>query len=183
MKTALVLGGAGCVWRDLDAALALGEFDAAFGCNDIGVVYPGVLDGWVSLHPEMFGGWVQRRQALSLPPHKAILGHIEAPTGNPRLPACVDRYVPHRFPGQVSGGSSGLFALKLALDEYDRAVLCGIPLNVGQGHFFNPAAWTAAGEYRQAWREALPAIRGRARSMSGWTRDLLGPPTEEWLAR
>jgi hypothetical protein len=32
---ALVLGGAACVWRDVEAALELGEYDIVVACNDI----------------------------------------------------------------------------------------------------------------------------------------------------
>jgi hypothetical protein len=28
----------------------------------------------------------------------------------------------------------------------------------------------------------MPHIKDRVRSLSGWTRDLLGPPTPDWLA-
>jgi hypothetical protein len=162
--------------------LALGEFAGVCACNDVGVVYRGRLEFWASLHPEKFGLWAERRRRLGLPPHETILGHVEALTSNPRLPPCVTGYVPHRFPGQNSAGSSGLFALKVALDRFERAVLCGIPLAPAAAHYFDSRPWGAAEHYLDGWHEALPTIKGRARSMSGWTAELLGRPTAEWMA-
>jgi len=89
-----------------------------------------------------------------------------------------------RFPGQSDTGSSGLFALKVALTDlgFDCALLCGIPMAPVTGHFFDAAPWTGAGAHQLGWKQALPAIRDRARSMSGWTQHLLGAPTTDWLA-
>jgi hypothetical protein len=182
VKAALVLGGAGNVWEDLDAALGLGEFDGVIACNDVGAAYPGDLDAWVSLHAEKFGIWTAQRVAAGNSWPKAILAHAQANKG---LPPCVTGRTDFRFPGQPTTGSSGLFALKVALIDlgFDRAVLCGVPMAAAAGHFFDLAAWTAVTSHMQGWKEALPHIKNRARSMSGWTRDLLGAPDEEWLGQ
>lgn len=37
-----------------------------------------------------------------------------------------------------------------------------------------------AHHYHQAWREAFPQIKDRARSMGGWTATLLGQPDADW---
>lgn len=170
MTTALVLGSADCVWADVEAALDLGEFDGVVGCNHVGIHWPGVMDGWASLHPDKFKPWREGRRRRGLPEHRAHFGIGQ---------------VPHRFPGQTNPGSSGLFALKVALDElgFDRAVLCGVPMLGAAGHFNDPVFWRGAAELREGWTQALPAIRDRARSMSGWTARLLGLPDEEFLAR
>ena len=97
----------------------------------------------------------------------------------------VTDFTEFRFPGQTGTGSSGLFALKVALVDlgFDRAVLCGVPISEMAGHVTNGPVWGDAPHYREAWTEAAPEIIGRARSMSGWTRDLLGAPTADWIAR
>lgn len=166
MTVALVLGGSARVWEDVEAALDLGEFDGAVGCNIVGIHYPGRLDAWCSLHGDKLKLWAARRALKGLPPHKALIGMEDAP---------------HRFPGQTDPGSSGLFALKVALDRFDKAVLCGIPMDPAAAHFNDPKAWRPALDYRASWTQALPHIAERARSMGGWTADLLGRPTEEWL--
>jgi hypothetical protein len=166
-RIALVLGGADCVWADAEAALDMGEFDGVVGCNAIGRYWPGRMDAWVSLHPEKFGPWCNRREADGLPPHAQRLGLTE---------------VEPRFVGQREPGSSGLFALKVALMDlgFNRAVLCGIPLDT-RPHFDSAPLWPAALNYRTAFLQAKPQFKRRARSMSGWTADQLGRPTEEWL--
>ena len=183
LRTALVLGGAGCVWDDLEAALDLGEFQGVVACNDAGAAYPGEIDAFVSLHAEKAPLWMERRVRAGHPWPKAVLGH-EGVTVRGGLPACITGTTPFRLPGQQDTGSSGLFALKVALIDlgFDRAVLCGVPMTIDQGHFFDPAAWRAAVSYRRGWEQALPAIKHRARSMSGWTLERLGAPDAEWLS-
>lgn len=182
MRAALVLGGAGCVWEDVDAALALGEFSGVVACNDVGAAWPGKLDAWVSLHPEKFGIWSAQRVAAGYPFPGAILAHEEA-SGRKGLPACVTGRTNFRFPGQRESGSSGLFALKVALVDlgFDKAVLCGVPMDAGPGHFFDPAAWRAAVSHRRGWHDVIPTLKNKARSMSGWTREQLGAPTSSWI--
>lgn len=182
MRAALVLGGAGNVWDDVDAALSLGEFAGVVACNDVGASWPGHLDAWVSLHAEKFGIWATQRTAAGYPPAGVILAHNEQ-CGRKGLPLCVSGRTEFRFPGQRETGSSGLFALKVALVDmgFDKAVLCGVPMDAAPGHFFDPAAWRGAVSHRRGWHEVLPAIQHKARSMSGWTRDLLGAPDEAWL--
>lgn len=178
MSTALVLGGAACVWSDVEAALNLGEFDGVIGCNDIGIVWPGAMDAWVSLHSMNFPAWSARRGREGRPPHRHIIGHAEA---GPTAP--VDLRTEYRFPGQDRSGSSGLFALKVALVDlgFDKAVLCGVPMDA-RPHFFDGKAWDACADHRKGWEQARPAILDRARSMSGWTAKLLGTPDTIWLA-
>jgi hypothetical protein len=169
MRTALVLGSAACVWDDVERALDLGELQGVVGCNHAGLHWPGVMDGWCSLHRDkLTRPWVARRRLMGLPDHKALfsIGSTE-----------------HRFPGQTKPGSSGLFALKVALSDlgFDRAVLCGMPLDVDEAHFDTPGPWKPASQYRIGWEQALPHIRDRARSMGGWTAQLLGQATSEWI--
>jgi len=181
LRTALVLGGAATVWEDVDAALELGEFDGAVACNDAGVTWPGVLDAWVSLHSHQFPAWLVQRRARGLSDHKATWGHL-GDDGKPK--GFSDRSTRYLFDGQTRSGSSGLFALKVALIDlgFDRAVLCGVPMTPEAGHFFDPKRWDGAAEHRAGWQQALPIIANRARSMSGWTATLLGTPTEDWLS-
>lgn len=180
MTVALVIGGGACLWADVEAALGLGEFDGVVACNDAGAAWPGRLDAWVSLHAEKFSMWAARRARNGYPPAAEAVGHDGRNNGFPG----VTRLTPFRFPSQTKTGSSGLFALKVALIDlgFDRAVLCGVPMTKEAAHFFDPKPWRGAVSHSQGWVEALPDIKDRARSMSGWTADLLGRPTKEWLS-
>lgn len=186
MRVALVLGGGVNVWREATQASLLGAFHGTVACNDAGVEWPHSLDAWVSLHASKFDLWRIQRRARRWPDHKALYGDAEAAETDPIRAADLDAGViltAPRFPGQEHCGSSGLFALKVALVDlgFDKAVLCGVPMLPKHNHFFDPAPWDAAERLRQGWREAYPAIKSRARSMSGWTMEMLGHPTEKFL--
>jgi hypothetical protein len=178
MRVALVLGGAACLQADIAAALDLGEFDGVVAANDAGAWWPGPLDGWCSLHPQKLGKWSAARAERGYPAAKRLFGHQ-----NETRKTAGTEYSDHRFPGQLHSGSSGLFALKVALYDlgFSRAVCCGMPMDM-QPHFFDRQGWQGAKSLKRGWTEALPAIRDQARSISGWTADLLGRPTAEWLA-
>ena len=60
---ALILGGADCVWDDLEAVGRLCDVPSAvvLAVNDVGYAYPGRVDHWCSLHPENFERWEAKR--------------------------------------------------------------------------------------------------------------------------
>lgn len=184
MTAALVLGGASCLWRDVEAALDLGRFDGVVACNDAAAVWPGRVDCFVSLHAEKMGYWLERRDRAGLPEPDRIWGHDTAKRGVLRISERVQDYVAWKFEGQHDSGSSGLFALKAALIDmgFNKAVLCGVPLTQTGAHFFDLTPWGGAEAHKRGFKQALPVIRDRARSMSGWTAEVLGQPTKEWLA-
>jgi hypothetical protein len=177
MGPALVIGGASCVWHDIEAALTLGEFFAVIACNDIGTAWAGDLDAWVTLHPENMQGWTAQRAARGYRPAKKIVYH-EAKGGTP--PA--DLITPYNWHRSHKSASSGLFAAKAALElGFDRLVLCGVPLTMTP-HFNNTGEWHAASGFHDGLRSAVPFLKDKVRSMSGMTRQELGVPTPEWLA-
>lgn len=167
---AAVLGGARGVWAELAELEAMigRRPDLIVATNDAGVVYPGRLDAWATLHHERFAEWRRRRtgntdyRAFIHAPHVAVQADV----------------VPDRW-----SGSSGLYAAQVALSHLGArgVVLCGVPLDADRAHFFNGAPWTDADVFRRGFEAALPVIRETVRSMSGWTRDLLGFPDPQWL--
>lgn len=176
MTTALCLGGAAGVQEEWTAALALGDFDLIVACNDVGAIWPGRLDAWVTMHPEHLTRWRDQRRANGYPDAARYLVHGDY------VPEWAE-LVEFRFPGQDNSGSSGLFAAKAALIDLwaGRGVLAGIPL-INSPHFFDAEQWAAAGGYREVWEALRPEYRARIRSMSGWTAHFFGLPTTEWLA-
>jgi hypothetical protein len=160
----------------------LGQFDAVVACNDAAVAWPGRLDAAVSLHAEKWPMWLQRRALAGFVGPDKVFASLEAQRSSPPVTAGVTNHTEYRFDGQADTGSSGLFALKVALVDLgcDRAVLCGVPMEP-TAHVARGADWLHATKYRKGWEQALPAIRYRARSMSGWTEQLLGRPTPDWI--
>lgn len=92
------------------------------------------------------------------------------------------------------GGTSGLFAVQIALERLgcDGVILAGVPLDPAAGVNYQRTAkqiargdaWagSALDRYRRGWMKALPEIASRVRSVSGWTRNLLGAPDPDWMA-
>lgn len=183
MKTALVLGGAATVWDDAAAALDLGKPDIVVACNDISARWAGPVDYMVTLHPEKLLGWQDERRRRGYSEPAFVVSHekpegFEAGRAYPRVDFAVD----YRWPGMEGSGSSGLFAVKVALTAADRVILAGVPMDPAAAHFFHPARWAEWESFTDAWHRAMPFIKDRVRSMGGWTADLLGRPTTEWLA-
>lgn len=175
-KPAFVLGGAECVWDDLESARAISSPDIVCCINDIGVDYIGDIDYWVSYHADKLVIWVNKRKKLGLTPARELW------TGNVRtrfLPANIKKF-------KNTGGSSGLLATRLLLDESDAThiILCGVPLNPDMPHYHNAKnrqPWKDGRTYQKHWIEQKASLSKRVKSMSGWTAELLGTPTRKWL--
>jgi len=162
MKQILILGGAKCVWDDVKS-LSPWEHPVA-AVNDVGAMWQGSLLFWASLHPRKFKQWEPRRKANGFP-----AGYIKY--GNKYGKPMIDRI------SADWGGSSGLFAIKIALElGFDQIIIAGVPMEAEQGHFFDKAQWTACNQYRAAWERHLNDIKPFVRSCSGWTKRLLGGP-------
>jgi hypothetical protein len=163
--TALVLGGASCIWRDL-ASLGRWAPDLVIATNDAGTVYPHRIDAWATLHPEKLVGWRLDRWRNG--------GNGDYLTWSRRNPELVDRILTG-----WNQGSSGMFAVGVALEMgAERVILAGVPMQAEAAHFFDPAPWDAVHHHRDAWEKRADQMRGRVVSCSGWTRELLGGPDE-----
>lgn len=169
---ALVLGGSLDVFKEYVEALKLcaaaGTPYTIFACNDMIEKFPGPLDNGVTLHPDKLPTWLSRRATAGLTPPKIMWAH--------RSFANVDQWTRDWL------GSVGLFAVKVAREEQHRKIICcGVPMNTEAQHFMRKVSWNAALAFRRGWsghrRELSPFVR----SMSGWTREMFGPPTVEWL--
>ena len=176
MRTALVLGDAKCVWEDAERALEMFEPDAIAATNNMGIKWPGRVDYWCTLHVPKCKDWVGISAAIK----QRVSAGLNRPQvwshrANPG--AGVDR-----FTGADWAGSTGALCVKVLRGEgFDRIVLAGVPMNREGGHFYDDAPWKSAHAYQNGWRRRLPEIASFVRSMSGWTQELLGAPTPEWL--
>jgi hypothetical protein len=79
------------------------------------------------------------------------------------------------LPGERSGSSALLGAQAALKLGYSRIILCGCPLE-GKN-----ASGGAYDSFRIGWINKQKFLNDRVRSMSGWTKELLGAPTDEWL--
>jgi hypothetical protein len=182
VRKALIIGGANCLWDDIEAAREFGPFHAVIAVNDAGWDYPGHVDIWASLHPEHFLEWAKKREANGYSQAGMYVGHKGSTIEGRRNHMPLDYVTDYRWPPMSGSGSSGLFAVKVALEHgYDRNILCGVPMMRGNAHFFDGKPWDAVDSFTEAWKQAFRFYSESTRSMSGWTASLLGKPTPDWL--
>lgn len=170
---AVILGGSRSVWDDARAALSLiGDRPCMIvATNEAGARYPGALDAWASLHPDFFANALPRRLNAEL--NKPL---IYAPAKHPDTP-CI------KVAGGPLDGSSALYAAHVAMEQLKagKVILCGSPLDSDAGHIAIAGPWCDHERYRAGFTAALTEIKGRVRSMSGWTADTLGRPDLDWI--
>lgn len=176
----LIIAGPGRdIWEDLSQVNLNGDIMAV---NDVGMHLPLPFKHWYSNDAKQLPFWLgaRRRRYQQEFPH-------------PLLHSC------HR--GNViswewgNHGSSGLQACFVALAlGYEEILLCGVPCD-DSGHYFDPPeghrlqfnvnGWPKGGTWskfdreneRKFWTTARAHIfDGQVKSMSGWTRQLLGGP-------
>lgn len=166
-----VVGGADCVWDDLERAerMAEGLERVYIAINEIGADLEQV-DHWVTLHPDRLLSWQGRRPG----PKTWVTWTHNDPYD------LADRTCPH------PGGSSAGLACEIADTELGaaRIVLIGCPMLARNTHYFDrPQPFNEADRFRREWVEngLLARWAGRVRSMSGWTQRMMGEPTTEWM--
>lgn len=174
----LVVGSARNWQEDVEAACELAEFQKIVVVKRTGIVWPGKVDVWVGLHNEMIESMYNERMKNGYPKPEKVYSW-EKPPKVKRITHTTEIL----FPGQTLSASSGIFGAKVALidEKYDLAVLCGIPLDPKQGRFDHGKDWTHARSFIEGFNQAVPAMKHRVRSMSGYTQKVLGAPTIDWL--
>jgi len=169
MKPLLILGYAACLFDDL---AALGPLNCdVMAVNRAGLVVS-ALDHWVSLHPDQLAGFAAARAAAGLAGGFTSWAPDPGP-GIDRVTTDVERF-----------GTSSLYAVRIALHKlgYRRVILAGVPLDDAQPYADGSPIPRHLGGHRIAWHHAVPEMEGRVRSLSGWTRSLLGAPSPAWWA-
>jgi SAM-dependent methyltransferase len=171
---AIVVGGGKDVWTELETAKQLcrdsGREWKLFVVNDAIMHLADEVDYFVTLHPVKVGAWLAEREKRGYSRPREVWAH-EKPAHSQ-----VDRII------NKSRGSSGLVAVHVARYlEYDRVILCGVPMDMNSDHFIRKKKWAAAETFKSGWHEHMSELKLHVRSMSGWTKQQLGVPTQEWL--
>lgn len=183
MTRALVVGCADSVWNEVEAAQKLATFDAFYVVKMAGIHWDQGYFHWITLHPEYMARYRAERAKINLPDSFEIVGPLIDELGLHWEHPC-DRRVSYRWPNMTSSGSSGLFAVKVALDDgHDRVVLAGVPMERDGNHFARGKTWTQRDCFADAWTQMASKIKPNVRSLSGWTQQLLGAPDTEWLSQ
>jgi len=180
MTVALVAGSAACLWDDVVAARKLCKFDAVYCVKMTGIEWPDEFDVWVTLHPEYMAEYREQRRALGLPNGYQVVAPTIGELGRHGVHP-VDRRVSYRWAGMNASASSGIYGAKVAMEDGHNVILAGVPMD-DSNHFSRGAPWRQHGAFEIGFQNAVPFMRGRVRSMSGRTKEILGPPTPEWIA-
>jgi SAM-dependent methyltransferase len=127
----------------------------------------------ITLHGQNLKSWLAHRSEHGYPPPASVWTHRMADAA----------YGATNFTEDWRG-SSGLFAVKVARERgYERIILCGVPMDQSVGHITRGATeWKAASMFRTGWIQHHFEFAPYVRSHSGWTKERLGAPDENWLA-
>lgn len=186
-RLALVVGSAACWLDDAGAAKELAKFDAVCCIKRAGIHWPGTFDVWATLHPEFHAAFAKRRAELGLPGGYEVVAPPDRELGTKgKAKPEVTRTVSYRWPGMNASAGSGIYGAKVMLDAGYRVVLAGVPMN-DDPHFlthekWKDGRWDGVNSFMPGLRAATPHLMGRVKSMSGYTKEILGAVTPEWLA-
>jgi hypothetical protein len=105
--------------------------------------------------------------------HEAAGGNWQYQIIGPAPDPGVDIVEPYRPPTGSSAITGALAAIRMG---YEKIILIGCPLT-GK----SPTGGNPYEEFRAGWEAKKDELTGKVKSMSGFTRELLGEPTGEWL--
>ena len=157
-RVAIVVGGGPNVIEEMATAMDMYPDREFFIINDM---IPRFKFGdyiAITLHPSKLGAWLEMNHT----PPKRVWAH-------------------RAFRGVTNVtedwmGSSGLFAIKVAMQlGYEKIVLCGVPMT-DEKHFVRGEAWTAVAAFKKAWLAHKDEIAPFVSSFSGWTAEMFGRP-------
>lgn len=177
--TALILGGGDSLWDDYrELEELMGEpwpgvvlivNAVGYQKGEHGKIWDGPVHHWCTLHAEKFQGWKKQRKARGLSMDFISWSSVRR--------TVMDVH----FVGWT-GGSSGFYAVSVALRalRHPRVVLCGIPMD-SRKNAFSGREWTAYSRYLRGWQREEENLKGRVKSMSGWTQKTFGAPSLDWI--
>lgn len=187
-KPVLIIGGANHVYKDIEKLKEIiypyniEEFFYINVVNEQIFEWSGRVDIFSTLHGEKCQKWFEQRSDKANWDFKAYIH-------NP--PTWKERYqnLDYKKVRDQWGGSSGLHAVQVSLIElgFDKVVLVGVPMDAKPNYFREEDQWKQFNKYRKGWNKAIKEnvepfpITNYVRSMSGWTREILGAPTKEFL--
>jgi hypothetical protein len=162
----IIIGSAPCVQEDIAVALAsLHEIDFMLVGLDSVTKYIGQVKYFATYHPAEIQESKERRAKSGGNTDWTIISHQQHES-------LVNIVIPLAGPS----GSSALLGVHAGMQQgYRKIIVCGCPLtgknDKGQSYEVFQKGWTAK----------FNEIKDNVRSMSGWTRELLGAPTKEWI--
>lgn len=191
MNIALVIGGASGGFREAIEAMSLFTPAKIYAVNDIGACIE-TVDVWCTLHPEFMDGWEKLRSEQGFGPVDDIVAPPPKEVGMHGAKGRIKRRLSYRWPGMNGSASSGIYGAKVAMEDgFTKVVLAGIPMSADAGHFMPEGrnghgnirgkVWEQHSAFVSGFNYSIPYLRGKVKSMSGYTQKILGYPTNDWL--
>jgi len=176
-KVALIVGCAPCWEDDLNRFKTIcSEFDVfAIGLD---CPYKEEIKYFVTYHIEDIEAYKRKKTG-----DYKIISHtndfIKYSRERRKKPEWANTNVDIVYPHQAPSGSSSLLGTKAALFKlgYNKVVLIGCPMDTGS--IENKAKSYSV--FRKGWLYFKSDLVGKVKSMSGWTKELLGEPTKGWV--
>ena len=165
MKKLIVIGCADCVHSDLESINQEGFDYMAIGIDAVNITNK-AISYIATYHKEDLPDIKKKMIGKDF----KIISHEKADG--------VDFIVPLLFRSghKQTSGSSALLGVCWALQNgYDKIILVGCPLNTREG------SGKSYGQFWKGWKIHLDKVVGKVKSCSGWTAELLGKPSAEWL--
>jgi hypothetical protein len=180
-NTLIIIGAAPCVREDIDLALLLVgcssildrcPFDfMAIGLDAVDK-YSWPVKYFVTYHPAEIEEAKERRKKAGGNTDYMVIAHqqhAEKATGRDLVGLII--------PCEPPSGSSALLGVLAGIQlGYEKIIVCGCPLTG-----INDKGYDYA-NFRVGWTAKLSEIKDKTRAMSGWTKELLGAPDQEWLS-
>lgn len=180
-KILIIIGAAPCVADDMyDAVKLVMNRDSrniwecisfmAIGLDAVDK-YPWSLDYFATYHPSEIEEATERRAKAGGNTDYMVISHqqhAQKDTGR----GLVGLILPCEPPSGSSALLGVLAGIKLG---YEKIIVCGCPLTGTNDKGYDYA------HFRVGWEVKLNEIKDKTRSMSGWTKELLGEPSEKWI--
>jgi hypothetical protein len=172
VKKLIITGSAPCTVEDIERVPGYRDFDfMAIGLDAVDK-YPWPILYVVTYHPEKLPEALERRAAIGNTDYQTISHISELAEKGTVTKYDVDIIEPH----EGSSGSSAMLGTLAGLRlGYKRIILCGCPL---QGKNLIGGSYEG---FQAGWEAKKKVVAEFVRSMSGWTREFLGAPTDDWL--
>jgi hypothetical protein len=166
----LIIGSAECVMDDIKQ-IDIKSFDKVIAVNKAFNLFPGA-DIWITLHPEKLKLWSPNKPMNA----KVITFNKFMNSLGSKINYEIDEEFPYLFDGQESSGSSGLYAVKYAIEvlKSNDITLAGIPMDPDMGHIDNVEKWIEGKIFWETWENMAWKLRAHnVKSLSGRTKFLL----------
>ena len=165
MKPIVLIGCAPCWKDDLDNLKAIiDDFDVmAVGMD---CPYNGHIQYFVTYHQEDIPIYKMRKRNANYDSNFLVISHKQNIE--------VDIIELHKNP---TGSSALLGVVAVIRLGYKKIILCGCPM---EGPNKNKFA-KSYNHFQRGWMSRFAEIKDFTRSMSGYTREILGKPIKEWI--